>query len=255
MLPYILNSSLLVLSLGRESRRRSCLCSVRPLTQTVLVYTQQLTLRELTWASDKWVTALSFYWELLLNRSVYQVLRGTDCICVYQSLQDWNTCSRCPLFRKSLMAEQLFSSESNSERWGGEVWIKQRGNRWRGGRRRKARFQKTCITVIRMEVFIVLTLVSLYIAAPTLRDIEQTLKCLWAEYLMIRGSKTTAKLDLPSPLLPAPSAHRHCCFSLSSSGSQPQDRQELNGKKDSSPKPLLSGMQPYTQIKTAQNIN
>lgn len=39
----------------------------------------------------------------------------------------------------------------------------------------KGRFQRSPTTVIRMEVFIVLTVVSLYVPAPTLRVTEQSL--------------------------------------------------------------------------------
>lgn len=46
MLPYILSSSVLARSLSRESGQRRCLCSLHPLTQTVLVYPQQPTLCE-----------------------------------------------------------------------------------------------------------------------------------------------------------------------------------------------------------------
>lgn len=62
------------------------------------------------------------------------------------------------------MAAELFSFESDSERWGDEEEEAE-----------KKGFQRTPMTVIQIEVFIVLTVVSLYIAAPTLRVIEQSL--------------------------------------------------------------------------------
>lgn len=75
------------------------------------------------------------------------------------------------------MTEEHFSFECDGERRGGE----RRGNadeEVEGRKRENHRFHRTPTTVIRMEVFIVLAAVSLYVAAPTLRVIVQSLTLL-----------------------------------------------------------------------------
>lgn len=70
------------------------------------------------------------------------------------------------------------------------------------------------------------------------QSLSESLKSLWAEYLMTTGSKTTVKLNLPSLLFHAPAAYCRC-HTLSWSGSPVSGRNEDNSDKDSAPQDLL----------------
>lgn len=189
--------------------------------------------------------SLSFFWDLILNKPVYQVLRVRDCM--WASLQDSNTCSCCTLFTDSPMAEELFAFESDDEtpRW--KLFIKEEESKWMG---KEEKISQNSYNIYQDGgIYSAGSGVPLH-RCSNLESHWAECGCLWAEYLIIRRSTTTAKLNLPSLLLPTPTAHRHCCyFPLSSRGPQSKHRHKVSCNKDATLKPLSVGLQLRTHFK------